>query len=134
MSFLYFNLIISINLCIIQIYPTVIYHRHLRQVRQLRQSFNSVRGNERSLRLAMQGLADQGLMQICSIQHIYDLNLNVFDKFIENILTTLLRLRILNGESFIIAILIFFFFSFSSLFLDGLFHFFISLSNFRQLF
>ena len=82
----------------------------------------------------MQGLADQGLMQICSIQHIYDLNLNVFDKFIENILTTLLRLRILNGESFIIAILIFFFFSFSSLFLDGLFHFFISLSNFRQLF
>lgn len=132
MSFLYFNLIISINLCIIQIYPK--YHRHLRQVRQLRQSFNSVRGNERSLRLAMQGLADQGLMQICSIQHIYDLNLNVFDKFIENILTILLRLRILNGESFIIAILIFFFFSFSSLFLDGLFHFFISLSNFRQLF
>ena len=47
----------------------------------------------------MQGLADQGLMQICSIQHIYDLNLNVFDKFIENILTALLRLRILMEKA-----------------------------------
>lgn len=48
----------------------------------------------------MQGLADQSLMQICSIyQHVYDLNLNVFDKFIENILTALLRLRILMEKA-----------------------------------
>ena len=48
----------------------------------------------------MQGLADQSLMQICSIyQHVCDLNLNVFDKFIENILTALLRLRILMEKA-----------------------------------